>query len=105
MNKEENANANNEDNDNELDKKEGIPLLIIDVNIRQGVKKKIYVFEGDTPEGLAEKFAKEHNLEPQTKEKLQNLIHNHMLRLLTRIDEENQSLSEKSGTTHLQKSQ
>ena len=104
-NKEENANANNEDNDNELDKKEGIPLLIIDVNIRQGVKKKIYVFEGDTPEGLAEKFAKEHNLEPQTKEKLQNLIHNHMLRLLTRIDEENQSLSEKSGTTHLQKSQ
>ena len=94
-----------EGGDGELDKKEGIPLLIIDVNIRQGVKKKIYVFEGDTPEGLAEKFSKEHNLEPQTKEKLQNLINNHMLRLLTRIDEENQSLSEKSGTTHMQKNQ
>jgi len=34
--------------------------LIIDVNIRPGVKKKIYVFEGDTPEGLAEKFGNEH---------------------------------------------
>lgn len=77
------------------EKKEGIPLLIIDVNIRQGVKKKIYVYEGDTPEGLAEKFAKEHNLEEETKNKLQNLIHNHMLRLLTRIEEENQSISEK----------
>ena len=81
-------------------KKEGIPLLIIDVNIRQGVKKKIYVYEGDTPEGLAQKFALEHNLEEETKNKLQNLIHNHMVRLLTRIDEENQSLSEKSQTTH-----
>ena len=82
------------------EKKEGIPLLIIDVNIRQGVKKKIYVYEGDTPEGLAEKFAKEHNLEEETKNKLQNLIHNHMLRLLTRIEEENQSISEKSQATH-----
>ena len=77
----------NEIKENE-EKKEGIPLLIIDVNIRQGVKKKIYVYEGDTPEALAEKFANEHNLEKETKDKLQNLIHNHMLRLLTRIDEE-----------------
>ena len=88
-------NKENENEDDEIDKKEGIPQLIIDVNIRQGVKKKIYVYEGDTPENLAEKFAKEHNLEPETKEKLQNLIRNHMLRLLTKIDEENQSLSEK----------
>jgi hypothetical protein len=35
--------------------------LIIDVNIRPGVKKKIYVFDGDTPEDLAEKFSKEHS--------------------------------------------
>ena len=99
-------NLNNNDNDKkkkeiieeekEEEKKEGIPLLIIDVNIRQGVKKKIYVYEGDTPEGLAQKFANEHNLESETQEKLKNLIHNHMLRLLTRIDEENQSLSEKA---------
>lgn len=87
-----------ENSEDEMEKKEGIPLLIIDVNIRKGVKKKIYVYEGDTPEGLATKFAEEHYLEPETKEKLQNLIHNHMLRLLTRIDEENQSSSEKSKT-------
>ena len=87
----ENKKINNNLNDNSIEienKKDGIPLLIIDVNIRQGVKKKIYVYEGDTPEDLAEKFANEHNLENETKEKLQCLIHNHMLRLLTRIDEE-----------------
>ena len=102
-NKNEEDNGNNsleQSSEDDGEKKEGIPLLIIDVNIRQGVKKKIYVYEGDTPEGLAEKFAKEHNLEEETKNKLQTLIHNHMLRLLTRIEEENQSISEKSQTTH-----
>ena len=101
-NKNEDDNYNNsmeQSSEDDGEKKEGIPLLIIDVNIRQGVKKKIYVYEGDTPEGLAEKFAKEHNLEEETKNKLQNLIHNHMLRLLTRIEEENQSISEKSQAT------
>ena len=102
-NKNEEVNFNNsleQSSEEDGEKKEGIPLLIIDVNIRQGVKKKIYVYEGDTPEGLAEKFAKEHNLEEETKNKLQNLIHSHMLRLLTRIEEENLSISEKSQTTH-----
>ena len=98
-NEEENYNNSISSEEDQM-KKEGIPLLIIDVNIRQGVKKKIYVYEGDTPEGLSQKFALEHNLEEETKNKLQNLIHNHMLRLLTRIEEENQSISEKSQTTH-----
>jgi hypothetical protein len=83
-----------EDNNSEEgapDKKDEIPLLIIDVNIRQGVKKKIFVYEGDTPEELADKFAKKHNLEPETKNKLQSLIQSHMMRLLTKIEEENQS--------------
>jgi hypothetical protein len=54
---------NNNDSDIlNLDKKEAIPLLIIDVNIRPGVKKKIYVFDGDTPEGLADKFSQEHSI-------------------------------------------
>jgi hypothetical protein len=44
------------------EKKDAIPLLIIDVNIRPGVKKKIYVFDGDTADGLAEKFSKEHSM-------------------------------------------
>jgi len=34
-------------------------LLIIDVNIRPGDKKKIYVFDGDTAEALSDKFSKE----------------------------------------------
>ena len=71
----------------EINKKEEIPLLIIDVNIGQGIKKKIYVYEGDTAENLAENFANEYNLEPDIKSRLENLIHNHMQRLL-RIDEE-----------------
>ena len=102
-NEEDNNNSIEQSSEEDAEKKEKIPLLIIDVNIRQGVKKKIYVYEGDTPEGLAEKFAKEHNLEEETKNKLQNLIHNHMLRLLTRIEEENQSISEKSQNTNNKK--
>jgi len=34
--------------------------LIIDVNIRPGVKKKIYVYDGDTAEELTDKFGEEH---------------------------------------------
>ena len=71
----------------EINKKEEIPLLIIDVNIGQGIKKKIYVYEGDTAENLAENFASEYNLEPDIKNRLESLIHNYMQRLL-RIDEE-----------------
>jgi hypothetical protein len=52
----------NSDNfNNDPERKDSIPLLIIDVNIRPGVKKKIYVFDGDTADGLAERFAKEHS--------------------------------------------
>ena len=90
------AEENYTENDIEKEKNDDIPLLIIDVNIRQGVKKKIYVYEGDTPEALSEKFAKEQNLDMETKNKLQSLIQTHMQKLLTRIEEENQSNSEKS---------
>ena len=106
INNEHDNNVNNNQNiiqkEDDPERKDDIPLLIIDVNIKQGIKKKIYVYEGDTPEELAEKFSKEHNLPPETKNKLQNLIHNHMLKLLTRIDEENQSVSEKSQNINKQ---
>jgi len=92
-----NQDDNNENFNNDPDKKDAIPLLIIDVNIRPGVKKKIYVFDGDTADGLAERFSKEHNLDGDTKNKLQLLIQSHMSKLLMRIDEENQSISEKSS--------
>lgn len=61
------ANTNNsieDTNENfnmDPDKKDVIPLLIIDVNIRPGVKKKIYVFDGDTADALAERFSREHS--------------------------------------------
>ena len=38
---------------------EAIPLLIIDVNVRPGEKKKIHVYDGDTPLSLTEKFSLE----------------------------------------------
>ena len=98
-----NAVENIDENEYDKENKNDIPLLIIDVNIRQGVKKKIYVYEGDTSEALAEKFAKEQNLDIDTKNKLQSLIHTHMQKLLTRIEEENQSNSEKSQKIHNRK--
>ena len=72
----------------EMNQKSVIPLLIIDVNIGEGVKKKIYVYKGDTAEGLAENFAKEYNLSDENKKKLEDLILYHMRRLLIRYDEE-----------------
>ena len=94
----ENDKESNNDNDNYKNKiiNDNMPLLIIDVNIREGLKKKLYVFEGDTPETLAEKFAQENNLDIETQNKLQKLIKSHMIKLLTKIDEENKSASENS---------
>ena len=40
---------------------DSVPLLIIDVNIRPGEKKKIVVYEGDTADKLADNFAKENS--------------------------------------------
>jgi len=96
-------NKKESDEKDKEEKKEVIPLLIIDVNLRPGEKKKIYVFDGDTAEGLAEKFSKEHNLDIETKNKLKVLIQSHMSKLLMRIDEENQSInSEKSSSNIFQ---
>jgi len=96
-------NKKESDEKNKEEKKEVIPLLIIDVNLRPGEKKKIYVFDGDTAEGLAEKFSKEHNLDNETRNKLKVLIQSHMSKLLMRIEEENQSInSEKSSSNIFQ---
>ncbi len=45
----------------DAEKKDAIPMLIIDVNVRPGVKKNIYVYDGDTSEALAVRFSKEHS--------------------------------------------
>jgi hypothetical protein len=57
----ESVKENVDESQTEEEKKEALPLLIIDVNVKPGVKKKIYVHDGDTAESLAEKFAKEHS--------------------------------------------
>lgn len=46
---------------NDPEKKDAIPLLIIDVNVKPGIKEKIYVYDGDTSEALALRFAQEHS--------------------------------------------
>ena len=86
--KKKNVRDGTEQKKEEINQKSVIPLLIIDVNIGQGVKKKIYVYKGDTAEGLAENFAKEYNLSDENKKKLEDLILYHMRRLLIRYDEE-----------------
>ena len=75
--------------ENGQEKKEKIPLLIIDINIKEGLKKKLFVFEGDTPQILAQKFGKENNLDLETQKHLEELIHNYLKNLLSNIDEEN----------------
>ena len=89
-------NINNEKNflienkvENGQEKEEKIPLLIIDINIKEGLKKKLFVFEGDTPQILAQKFGKENNLDLETQKHLEELIQKKKKKLLSNIDEEN----------------
>ena len=49
--------------------------MYVDVNLGQGVPaQRIVVFEGDTAEGLADKFCLEYNLNEDMKEKLTQLL-------------------------------
>ena len=85
------SNVQSENGDN---KKE--PLLIINMNIKEGISKKINVFIGDTSKSLAKKLALEYNLDIETQKNLENIIHNQMVKPLSKIDEENFSGSEKN---------
>jgi len=59
------------------------------------------VFDGDTAEGLAEKFSKEHNLDVDTRNRLKALIQSHMSKLLIRIDEENHSINSENSSSNI----
>jgi hypothetical protein len=39
-------------------------MLYVDVNLGNSGTQRIVVYEGETAEGLAEKFSKEHQLDP-----------------------------------------
>ena len=66
-------------------------MLQIDVNLKHGLKKKVYVYEGDTAEELANNFSIENGLDDKMKKKLKTLIQQEIDKLLTRIDEESRS--------------
>lgn len=50
------------------------PMLFVDVNLGNSGNKRIVVYEGDTAEGCAEKFAQENNLDEVMKEKLTQML-------------------------------
>lgn len=49
-------------------------MLYVDVNLGQSGTQRIVVFEGDTAEGLAEKFSIEYKLDESMKEKLTQML-------------------------------
>ena len=96
-----NIKKNNNLNSNEMDKiikNNEHPLLEIDVNLKHGIKKKVYVFDGDKAEDLAKNFAKENKLDSNMTNKLTILIQNEMDKLLARIAEETQSTNKSSNS-------
>jgi len=50
-----------------------VPLLFVDVNFGTGMAERIVVYDGDTSDGLANKFAIEHNLDQNKRNKLKLL--------------------------------
>ena len=63
-------------------------MLFIDINIDDISNWRIIIYENDNAEDVARLFAKQHNLDDQTRTKLQGLIHQQIENLLTKIDEE-----------------
>jgi len=42
--------------------------------LRNGVKKQLNIYDGDNPDELCEKFAKENNINSQKQKKLKEMI-------------------------------
>lgn len=47
------------------------PLLYVDVNLGANEQRRIVVYEGDTAEVLSAQFCQEHDLDEDTREKLE----------------------------------
>lgn len=58
------------------------PMLYVDVNLGTSGTQRIVVFEGDTAEGLALKFAIEYSLDESMKEKLTQMLQNQIASVL-----------------------
>ncbi|CAI2375114.1 unnamed protein product [Moneuplotes crassus] len=68
-----------------------IPLLFVDVNLGKGVMKRIILYEEDDPLYIAEMFAKDNNLEPNMKAKLETLLKKQMDGVLSKIVEDDEN--------------
>ena len=68
------------------------PLLYVDVNLGPGKSERIVVYEGDTADALAEKFAISHGLDMSMKGKLSQLLDSQIAGLLEKIEEEQNSI-------------
>ena len=77
-----------EDEDEGEESEEDNPLLFVDVNLGPDRSERIVVYDGDTAEGLADDFARKHNLNQNMKIKLIQLLQNEISGLLSWIDEE-----------------
>ena len=66
-------------------------MLFVDVNLGNSGNKRIVVFEGDTAEGCAEKFARQNKLDDVMKEKLTQMLQQQISNVLEKIDEEQHS--------------
>lgn len=53
---------------------ENEPMLYVDVNLGNNLTQRIVVFEGDTAESLADKFAQEHDIDETMKQKLTGML-------------------------------
>jgi hypothetical protein len=68
------------------------PLLYVDVNLGPGKSERIVVYEGDTADHLAEKFALSHGLDQSMRVKLTQLLDSQMQGVLEKIEEEQNSI-------------
>ena len=67
------SNVKNISDNNNIYKRKKL-LISMDVSLKNGINKKIYVLEGDKAFDLAKRFAKENNLDLKKQNKLKNLI-------------------------------
>jgi hypothetical protein len=71
-------------------------MLYVDVNLGNSGTQRIVVFEGDTAEGLAQKFADEYSLDDLMKEKLTLMLQQQIAGVLEKIDEGEEQASNNS---------
>lgn len=75
-------------------------MLYVDVNLGTSGTQRIVVYEGDTAEGLAEKFSIEFNLDESMKDKLTQMLQQQIAGVLEKIDEDEEQVSNNSDQNH-----